>query len=162
MKRLCFVLLSMFCLSTQVSLALTLKGRVLDFKTRNDIVGATVTLMDIDSIFISQTVASNHWINGENEGYTSQFFLNVPNEENTTYIIKVQMMGYKPKYISYNTGKIGRNVYEKNIPDILLKEDSKLLNEVVVSATKVKFYYKGDTVVYNADAFVLAEGSMHW
>lgn len=160
MKRLGFVLLSMFYLSTQISLALTLKGRVLDFKTRNDIVGATVTLMDIDSTFISQTIASNHWINGENEGYTSQFFLNVPNEENTTYIIKVQMMGYKPTYISYNTGKIGRNVYEKNIPDILLKEDSKLLNEVMVSATKVKFYYKGDTVVYNADAFVLAEGSM--
>lgn len=29
-----------------------------------------------------------------------------------------------------------------------------------VVATKVKFYYKGDTIVYNADAFKLAEGSM--
>ena len=34
------------------------------------------------------------------------------------------------------------------------------LNEVTVKATKVKFYHKGDTLVYNADAFLLAEGSM--
>lgn len=34
------------------------------------------------------------------------------------------------------------------------------LGEATVRATQVKFYYKGDTVVYNADAFNLAEGSM--
>lgn len=34
------------------------------------------------------------------------------------------------------------------------------LSEVVVKATKVKFYVNGDTLVYNADAFELAEGSM--
>ena len=36
----------------------------------------------------------------------------------------------------------------------------KQLNEAVVTATKVKFYTKGDTLVYNADAFQLQEGSM--
>jgi hypothetical protein len=40
------------------------------------------------------------------------------------------------------------------------KERSVSLNEVVVKATKVKFYVNGDTLVYNADAFELAEGSM--
>lgn len=34
------------------------------------------------------------------------------------------------------------------------------LNEVVVTASKIKFYNRGDTIVYNADAFQLAEGSM--
>ena len=34
------------------------------------------------------------------------------------------------------------------------------LNDVVVKATQLKFYHKGDTVVYNADAFNLAQGSM--
>ena len=29
-----------------------------------------------------------------------------------------------------------------------------------MTATKVKFYNKGDTLVFNADAFELAEGSM--
>lgn len=36
----------------------------------------------------------------------------------------------------------------------------KLLKGVTISATKIKFYNKGDTIVYNADAFQLGEGSM--
>ncbi|MCM1076697.1 MAG: hypothetical protein NC411_04980 [Bacteroides sp.] len=31
---------------------------------------------------------------------------------------------------------------------------------MTVTASKIKFYNKGDTIVYNADAFQLAEGSM--
>ncbi len=34
------------------------------------------------------------------------------------------------------------------------------LNGVIVKATQIKFYHKGDTLVYNADAFNLAQGSM--
>ena len=46
-----------------------------------------------------------------------------------------------------------------------MKRKSKLqqvneLDEVVVKATKVKIVFKGDTVVYNADAFNLPNGSM--
>lgn len=39
-----------------------------------------------------------------------------------------------------------------------LKEQ--VMDEIVVKATKVKFYMNGDTVVYDASAFRLAEGSM--
>ena len=34
------------------------------------------------------------------------------------------------------------------------------LGEATITATKIKFYHKGDTLIYNADAFNLAEGSM--
>ena len=34
------------------------------------------------------------------------------------------------------------------------------LSTAVVTATRVKMYYKGDTLVYNADAFKLPDGSM--
>ena len=34
------------------------------------------------------------------------------------------------------------------------------LGEATVQATKIKFYTKGDTLVYNADAFQLQEGSL--
>ncbi|MGN1213259.1 MAG: hypothetical protein ACI4TR_00020, partial [Bacteroidaceae bacterium] len=40
------------------------------------------------------------------------------------------------------------------------KPKEKQLNDVVIKATKIKFYNKGDTLIYNADAFNLAEGSM--
>jgi hypothetical protein len=41
-----------------------------------------------------------------------------------------------------------------------LKKTTHNLSEVTVTASKVKFYHKGDTIVYNADAFILSEGSM--
>ena len=48
-----------------------------------------------------------------------------------------------------------------NIGPIYLKpKRSKILDEISVTASKVMFYYKGDTLVYNADAFILAEGTM--
>jgi len=31
------------------------------------------------------------------------------------------------------------------------------LNEAVVQATKIKMFYKGDTIVYNADAFNISQ-----
>ena len=34
------------------------------------------------------------------------------------------------------------------------------LGEVSVTASKVMFYHKGDTLIYNADAFILPDGSM--
>lgn len=50
------------------------------------------------------------------------------------------------------------------VPSMTLKREyarrSVQLAEATVTASKVIFYHKGDTVIYNADAFVLAEGSM--
>lgn len=40
------------------------------------------------------------------------------------------------------------------------KEYNAELNEVVVKATRVQMYYKGDTIVFDASAFVIPEGSM--
>ena len=51
---------------------------------------------------------------------------------------------------------------ELTLPDIRLSKKgmSGKLAEVQVTASKVMFYHRGDTLVYNADAFVLAQGSM--
>ena len=40
------------------------------------------------------------------------------------------------------------------------RKKDQVLGAVTVKATQIKFYHKGDTIVYNADAFQLAEGSM--
>lgn len=42
----------------------------------------------------------------------------------------------------------------------MLKRAPRTLREATVTATKVMMVMKGDTIVYNADAFELAEGSM--
>ena len=63
--------------------------------------------------------------------------------------IEIDLSGLKDNEVQWN----GPTVY------LNLKKAVKL-NEVTVTASKVMFYHKGDTLIYNADAFVLAEGSM--
>ncbi len=139
---------------------LLLKGKVLDYRTRKDVVNTTLQILNEDSVILDCTTASNHCMEGDREWYQADFHLKVPRTENTAYIIRATMMGYKPYEQRISVGKIPKNRNIMEIDPVLLKEDAKALDEVVVSATKVKFYYRGDTLVYNADAFMLSEGSM--
>ena len=67
---------------------------------------------------------------------------------------------YEPEWILLDLPENGGEI---SIGQVALghpKKMKKTLGEVTVTASKVMFYHKGDTLVYNADAFVLAEGSM--
>lgn len=77
-----------------------------------------------------------------------------------TYILGAEAPGYNPIERTVVIDKVGSREFETSIADLNFFPKSKQLGEVTVTASKVKFYYKGDTVVYNADAFQLAEGSM--
>ena len=81
-------------------------------------------------------------------------------------IIKGVLEGYEDTYLDYELRYLARNIYFE-LPRLLMKkkaeediwrEDS--LGGVVVRGTKVKIAYRGDTIVYNASAFKLPEGSM--
>ena len=52
------ILLSVACIGQE---KLTLKSRVVDSKTRNDVPGVTVQLLSSDSTVIESLVANNHW-----------------------------------------------------------------------------------------------------
>ena len=75
--------------------------------------------------------------------------------------------GYEDTFMDYTLRHIARNNYFE-LPRLLMKkkmqqddiwrEDS--LGGVVITGTKVKLAYRGDTLVYNASAFNLPEGSM--
>lgn len=81
-----------------------------------------------------------------------------------TFLIKLEAKGYQTKYVNLDIEKLyKREKYMELKTAYLHKEKKKLemeLDELVVTATKLKFYMDGDTLVYNADAFNLAEGSM--
>ncbi len=80
-----------------------------------------------------------------------------------SFIIKTTSPDYEPSYNSYSLKyKTKQSLY--NLPIIFMKRKTSFgmqhIGEVVVTATKVKMYYRGDTLVYNADAFNVADGSM--
>lgn len=78
----------------------------------------------------------------------------------TVYKLKVTYPGYETAIVDVDLTDMAKRELYRDLPDIFLKKSPIKLDEVVVTATKVKFYNKGDTLVYNADAFQLAEGSM--
>lgn len=161
MKHLYFVfLISVLCiLKSEAQENFVLLGKVYDFKTKKDLPGAIVQIMTTDSTIIAQEEASNLWINGDRSGETSEFSIVIPRKEGE-YIIKCTYTGYETTYMNYTLDDIGKRETRRDLPRILMREETQLLDQVVVSATQVKFYYRGDTMVYNASAFVLSEGSM--
>ena len=140
----------------------SIKGRVVDALMRNELPGSTVELLSAkDSSVIKSVVADVPSYNDARGSFQSSIFsFDVPRVKGAQYIIRASYLGFKTECVNVNLDNMSRREVERTLPDITLHRESKVLDEVNVVATKVKFYYKGDTVVYNADAFVLAEGSM--
>ena len=138
---------------------LTLKGEVQDIRAHKPLIGANVVLLSADSTVIAQKEARQHWYAEEYDWETSEFSFEVPAMP-AKYIFRISHVGFKTTYVDYQLERIGRREHERGLPTFYLAPQSTMLQEVVVTASKVKFYYRGDTLIYNADAFILAEGSM--
>ena len=82
-------------------------------------------------------------------------------KEGGQFVLTIGLDGYETYHDTINV-KPFRHEPWRDLPVVLLKPLPKThtLNGVTISATKVKFTYKGDTLVYDADAFNTAEGSM--
>ncbi|MCR5130961.1 MAG: outer membrane beta-barrel family protein [Prevotella sp.] len=138
-----------------------LSGKVYDSFTKAAL-KAHVTLMRQDSTVVDTTTCWM-WTWGTSDSY---YEFRVPRKPEH-FIIKAECEGYHPGFINYNMRYIARN-HEFEMPRILLKKKAEeddifgegSLDGVVVTGTKVKIAYRGDTVVYNASAFNLPEGSM--
>ena len=120
---------------------------------------ATIAAIDAaDSTAVVSTTANGIYQYNDYIENTGGFALDLPRKH---YILKVWNDGYEPQTLDLDLTKLGKRQFQLNLDPIYLKrERSHNLNEVSVTATKVKFYNRGDTIVYNADAFQLAEGSM--
>lgn len=131
-------------------------GSVIDKLTNEIISDALVVLKDDKGNVIDSVSSSNY---GQVAGTMKPWVVYI-NKDITRYVVSVEKKGYDNVTLNYNIKPSKRkSLYE--CPTIkLARSREKQLDEVVVKATKVKFYSKGDTLVYNADAFQLAEGSM--
>lgn len=137
-----------------------LSGRVKAAITNIDLTDAVVLWPDstgygVDSIRCNM---GSRYRNGEIEEM-SYFGVEVPRCD-STFVFEVICEGYTPQTLTFRLEKIGKRETWRDIPLITLERAPHRLSEVTVTASKIKFYNKGDTIVYNADAFQLAEGSM--
>ena len=136
-----------------------LSGEVYDSFTKAK-VKAFLTLMHKDSTVVD-TMTCWTW------GTSSYYEFKVP-AKNDDFIIKATAEGYEDTTMVYQLRHIARNSWFE-LPRILMKKKQRSdddiykevdMNGVVITGTKVKLAYRGDTLVYNASAFNMPEGSM--
>ncbi|MCH5177256.1 MAG: hypothetical protein J1F25_04460 [Prevotellaceae bacterium] len=143
---------------------IALWGHVFDHLTKAGIKDTYITLMTADSAVVDTgRVFSQTMYNAVKADYAYRF--NVPAKPQK-YIIRAEHPDYEPCYVNYEVKHIARNTYfdapyhyMKRRPRNYEMEGGEL-GGVAIKATKVKVVYRGDTIVYNADAFNLPEGSM--
>lgn len=137
---------------------LTVFGEVYDSFTKGK-VKAFVTVMTEDSTVVDTTTCFTH----ETRTY-SYYDVKVPKKAGK-YIFKATAEGYEDTYMNYTLDYNKRKKWY-DIPDILMKKKQEDiykdvdLDGVVVKGTRIQVAYKGDTIVYDASAFKLPEGSM--
>lgn len=92
---------------------------------------------------------------------TNSFFIMKVGFRSGEYLIRLTNPGYQTTVKRFKV-KVRKDESTYSLGEIKMRRKpmSRQLGEAVVKATKIKFYTKGDTLVYNADAFNLAEGSM--
>ena len=134
-----------------------LYGQVLDHVTRQPLVDVKTQLLTKDSTLVFEWTINNNMA----VAYLRPVYV-VPLPEAGEYMLRLSKDGYEAVTQPYQIDKLRKSeVAILNDPIIMKRTPREVkLNEAVVKATKVKFYLRGDTVVYNADAFQLEEGSM--
>lgn len=147
-------LLLLFLLFSPLSLfAKDIVGTVSSTKDGIHLVGCNVSLLSVkDSSVICDTQTMK-------TSFYNRYSYKLPVQNDSTYLLRFSMVGYKTVYKAIRV-KMAQSMNQMVVENVRLEEESKALPEVVVKATKIKMVMKGDTIVYNADAFALAEGSM--
>ncbi|MCR4957412.1 MAG: outer membrane beta-barrel protein [Prevotella sp.] len=143
MKR--FLLLTAVVLLTALSASAqrTISGTIVDKDTQEGIIQATVSLLKTDSTLVQNFVTDldgNFKATAPSDG---RFLLRITSVGYTTHVQPVTVSGQP-----------------QSVGTIQISADSNILKEVVVVKNQTRMYSKGDTIIYNADAFKTPEGSV--
>ena len=132
-------------------------GQAFQRFTHRNIEGVKAELLTTDSTAIdSMTTGPGFDIDQRQVWY---FNLDKYNGEGP-YIIRLSAPGYETHYINIPALNKGSGFHDMGNCELRVKPKTHALGEATVTATKIKFYHNGDTLVYNADAFNLSKGSM--
>ena len=140
--------------------SVTLQGSIQDSFLERGLFDCTVTLMRADSTAV-ECQPKVYEIGNDEMHISTVFYIDVPRQA-ANYIIRVQKDGYEDSWAKVSVPD-GYKEKMLAVPMVNMKKSIMKtvgLNEVVVKATRIKVKMRGDTLVYDATAFQLPEGSM--
>jgi len=129
-------------------------GFIRDSFTREGLDSVSVAFLSPDSTEVKRFVSKpfGWW----------QFWDKIPRPGR--YILHFTKEGYEDVWKKVNFVYARHRKTSGTFGEVLMRKKStfknRVLGEAVVKATRIKMVMKGDTIVYNADAFQLREGSM--
>lgn len=156
-----------FFVNTAVAQNGYVRGEVSDAYLQEGVPKVEAALLRTDSSVVATAISKWQIIEDKDtHGNTSgvadrhsgaEFRLKAPAEGE--YILRLSLKGYETKYTNLSV-KFNRRTQTFDAGGFAMFPESKKLGEATVTATRIKMYHKGDTLIYNADAFQTAEGSM--
>lgn len=157
MRYLLSFLLALACLTTSAQQLIF--GSVRDGFLKTPLADARVSLLTTDSIVVQDSIkVTLRKRNGERWG-TANFVIQLP-KKTCTYLLRATMDGYEDAWQSLSVQETIDDPWGLDNPLDLRRIQEKNLGEITVAATRLKMFYKGDTLVYDASAFRLPDGSM--
>ena len=147
-------------LTGQAQEKVTLQGSIQDSFLERGLFDCTVTLMRADSTAV-ECQPKVYELGNDEMHISTVFYIDVPRQA-ANYIIRVQKDGYEDGWAKVSVPD-GYKEKMFAVPMVNMKKSIMKtvgLNEVVVKATRIKVKMRGDTLVYDATAFQLPEGSM--
>lgn len=138
-----------------------LKGRVRDYVTHLDLPGSQVELLSAkDSSVVASTIARSKYRSLDQTWETSEYEFSIP-KRTGEYLLRISLQGYDTSYRKLSLLSFYKREIRREMPTAYLQRTKTVeLEAVTATASRVTFYHRGDTLVYNASAFQLAEGSM--
>ena len=122
-------------------------GTILEDETNEVVISATVRILNLPD---SSMVA------GAATGFDGSF--NIKNVKAGKYALKITYVGFQTKVLPLDlTNKKDKNV---SVGYLHIVPDSKLMKDVTVTANVAKVQVSGDSLVFNADAYRVPEGSV--
>lgn len=163
MKKFSIILVVVIChlyfcssINAQNNNSYVIQGNIYDAFSQKGLDSVTVILLNTDSIVMAQTLS--HFDNNTHGRYY------LKNLSPGKYLLKYKAEGFREEYSNITIRK-GANILfraknimlHRSIPAI---PKNVQLSETVIKASLIKMVYDKDTLIYNAAAFKLAEGSM--
>ena len=135
---------------------LTVSGDIEDAFLLMPLPRAKVSILDADSSVLVDSAAMAMFYDGNQRPLMAKYSATITTNSKTL-LIHAQLRGYDDVWRSVSIGK----QKEIEVPKMQMRKMRSVeLSEVVITATRVKMFYRGDTLVYDATAFDLPQGSM--
>ena len=158
-KGLLVYVLMFFCCVHTSAQTIEIVGEIEDDFLKVPLSGVKVSILNPDSTVVVDSAKIVDFRN-RNGKLLKVMFSAAVKAEKRDYLLRATRPGYGDVWKPVSVLLPENRSVRLEEPIKMRKERNMALNEVVVKATKVKMYYKGDTLVYDADAFKLPDGSM--